>query len=781
MPLQAQSPDQIYSEIMSGSTSGAGGGGGKTGRTPAVDPDAVYAEITGGKSKPHGASGSYKELGLAERGLRTIAEPIARFGEGAVEMGYQALHMPLDIVRSAGRPAETESERAVQAAGGGLGLLTKRLVYDPSAQSARDVRRTWNEPTAKPIRKAVDLATQAMGTVPIVGPVARSIAEKATGGNIAGALGSLATLYLGPKAVSETTALFRKTGKTIGPLKPTRAQVNNLSNLIETGVRRGAPQPTAMEIQPFMKQSMQEAGLTASDVAVKAVSKDPLGDLYRGASSETKLKIATLRLGQKWNPTRPTPLPVLLAEHAVQIADRPTRHVMTALKDEFVLESQAKISSKLRSLSDSVKNSDPPLAAAYMDRALEVEAADGTVQSIDGLKIKANKETQNLFKLTGSAEAAATARPVWSYRQLGDLIREHMYPELEQKGTYRLIEHGRLESSMIQARDGFLNSWAKAAKNQVPAELEGYLEYVTKGHSETFRFALSERSASTVGMLSRLKGRPFPLADFNRSFRDGIGETRGFQIDDWYRPGKAPKKPEQLDLLPIGQVGNGPLLEPPPGTSKDIGESIFKVQQRADQAARRAPPPTLSGTQKILPERPFFPGKSGKQLETIRDPVTGETQIVERDYTNQNQLFSEQLGAKGTYPTPKQEYVHDLRKRRLWSQASKGQVSGSTTGLRIGKLPKGQMDLITTERQGGAMAPPDVFGIHQSKWNAAHADRYSMPDLREMLSDIQGFIDKNKVTLRSGERQELVRKTVEIRQEISKRAKSEAGRSKWRD
>lgn len=95
----------------------------------------------------------------------------------------------------------------------------------------------------------------------------------------------------------------------------------------------------------------------------------------------------------------------------------------------------------------------------------------------------------------------------------------------------------------------------------------------------------------------------------------------------------------QQDLLPTGQPGSEPLLAPPPGTSKSIGESIFKIQQAANQAARSAPPATISGTARGLN---FMPGPLG----------------------------ADRFGPKGEYLTPELEYLQDLGKRQLWSNAA---------------------------------------------------------------------------------------------------------------
>lgn len=117
---------------------------------------------------------------------------------------------------------------------------------------------------------------------------------------------------------------------------------------------------------------------------------------------------------------------------------------------------------------------------------------------------------------------------------------------------------------------------------------------------------------------------------------------------------------EQQDLMPTGAPLEEPLLAPPPGTSRDIGKSIYQVQQRAGQAARAAPPPTVAGQQ--LPVQ-GFPGPLGQ--------IQG-------------------LGPKGTYLTPEQEYLQNLSQRGLWQ-------AGAPT-----PPPPGQMEMFP----GG---PPTLF------------------------------------------------------------------------
>lgn len=87
----------------------------------------------------------------------------------------------------------------------------------------------------------------------------------------------------------------------------------------------------------------------------------------------------------------------------------------------------------------------------------------------------------------------------------------------------------------------------------------------------------------------------------------------------------------------------------------------------------------------------------------------------------------------------------------------------------VGPEPtKGQMDLLTTEHGGGAMAPPSLFGVEQTvpRWEPAKRETYTMQDLQEMLREIEQHISK---TGGGKQRQELIQDTVNLRREINRR------------
>lgn len=87
------------------------------------------------------------------------------------------------------------------------------------------------------------------------------------------------------------------------------------------------------------------------------------------------------------------------------------------------------------------------------------------------------------------------------------------------------------------------------------------------------------------------------------------------------------------------------------------------------------------------------------------------------------------VGAKGEYLTPEAEYLQQQRQRELWRQAQ--------------PIPEpGQQNLLTTEHGGGALAPPNLFGIKQTpyRWTPALRETSTLSDLHSMQREIQDYL-----------------------------------------
>lgn len=127
----------------------------------------------------HGASGEWEQpQSAAERAVRTVLEPLAQFGKSGAEMAGAVAHSPLDVMRAAGRPADensSEGEQLAQAAGGGLGLLTHRLIIQPSKENATN---WWKQITGQVDSTAAERLANLVGTIPVVGPQAKSWIDK---------------------------------------------------------------------------------------------------------------------------------------------------------------------------------------------------------------------------------------------------------------------------------------------------------------------------------------------------------------------------------------------------------------------------------------------------------------------------------------------------------------------------------------------------------------------------------------------------------------------------
>jgi len=325
----------------------------------------------------------------------------------------------------------------------------------------------------------------------------------------------------------------------------------------------------------------------------------------------------------------------------------------------------------------------PALAKAIRARLDDVNAIGDTFDGLDTLKKRANKESAASFDATTGKQINDSEKIAEGWKTLGGTIKQHMYPALEQATGQDLGAAGEQESAVLDARDGLLDNYYNKVQPAHAALSEaGYFGNLFKG--SMFERQMLKRAT----LLERT-----PAGQFNHSIVKANADNPYSTTSEQARLAQSERLASgplgtsppptitgtQQDLLPTGAVNEEPLLAPPPGTSSGpagIGESIRKVQMRADQEARRAPPPDITGEQTSLPganaakpNEPFYPGKSDVRLEVLRggphnDPIlytektikapdgspvigpdgkpveVGDPVMVMRDYTNQQQLFS---------------------------------------------------------------------------------------------------------------------------------------------
>lgn len=680
-------------------------------------------QLLGAKESPspsHGATGTWAEDTKtqqlqADHPLLTFPlTAIAKIGKGAVDAAS-------GLVNSV-RPTEEDRASGYKLPVLPPGVIAKRALVDPHIAEAGKVRAP--DPNASNFNRTLDAVESTGHTIaaafPLVGPFVSHLTER-TVGNENQAAEPLEALGEGLFGVGLGGVIEAARGKSsLTPIQRTMSerQIAAFASRIKSGVGERSVNTVAETAIPIFQKAASELGTTL---------ETPLEGRFPTRSYGREAARKTVRTAGEHA--------IEIADHAVNISDRPFTEVLRAHGDATTTRAQfgevktpqvqSAIISKLETLAAENDNINQPLADAIRATADRVRSHGDTFNGLNDLKVLANKKSAPIFDRSMGAQLNASADVAYAWKALGDVIRSEMYPELSRISGVDLRNAGAVEASVMDARDGLRHNYYKEV---LPAHAQRmamtYFEYMRHGSLYHHNF------------ISRALGlKETPAGEFNGMFRRGLGTPPPMPGSVPYYLGKGPT-PEtvagvQNDLLPTGAVGTEPLLAPPPGTSAGIGESIFRVQQRADQAARRAPPPTIAGEQvggllpiegNAPPPMHYVTDAHGKILESHA------LQAPTRD------LFSDQYGAKGTYPDAVTEYMQDLHQRQLWRGGEP-------------KLAKGQLDF-------NSQIPPDIYGVKQvftdaipegtklefssaRKGGASKEFHYVTPDGRRFITDFE--------------------------------------------
>ncbi len=208
-------------------------------------------DISAGFEQPGPAS-----ISPAAQPRPSIPEPQRGFmaglrggGEGPMAAVGRFTRFPYDIAKTAGTPP-TEEESTLYKLGGPGAVATKRMLVDPSMEMFRRAAVESREGETLP-----SLGYRAAGALPLVGPIAADIGERAGRGDVSGAAteGVLNAALLGlPRLLAGGKGLRSK------PPKPTPVPAERVS--LPTPER--AVSPTAAPALPstaIMAQQMVEA------------------------------------------------------------------------------------------------------------------------------------------------------------------------------------------------------------------------------------------------------------------------------------------------------------------------------------------------------------------------------------------------------------------------------------------------------------------------------------------------------------------------------------------
>lgn len=319
---------------------------------------------------------------------------------------------------------------------------------------------------------------------------------------------------------------------------PERAQIrsiDHLSEVIGPGVE-GPPQFHAEAAQPFARQFLQEAGIDPRRVLPSGGAQPYLltgGSAADLAKLNTALKAEWVRTGGAAADFVPSEsVAMAIADGMVNVADRPIANAVRAVATREVPQIQNSIVAKMRATARSTP--DAALRSAMENVADEVDRGGSTVGGIDNLKAHFNKESGKFSRGTPSSQSAATATSAYAYKYAADVIREELYPWLEDNTTAKgLADAGLAEASAIASRDGLYKSWTKAAKLNANAGVQKYLDYLTNGPVGIE--GIVKPATTAAGMVTRIAGpsiRQMPLGRFNELLRKGIGDISNFTPAD---------------------------------------------------------------------------------------------------------------------------------------------------------------------------------------------------------------------------------------------------------
>ena len=682
-------------------------------------------------SRPsHGVTGSWQPPQRDYSNIPVLSQ-LAQFGRGAIDTlkgAYQLTQLT---------PEEKAAHPDYPLPFAPPGVIAKHMFLDPQVAEYRKSvdrdlkagrpRRPGNLFAAENFERAGHLLAAA---TPVIGPLAAGLTERGVGGQPSpgdpgavhptkpdpfGAAGSLATMWL-------TGALLKQVGsprvKTTKPLKPIQeSQKSALVRLSSSGIKNADAYQVVDTAFPLIQTSSAETGISMADFHA------------RGFHYKTG-EVGVREAGRKF---------MDLVDHAVDVSDRPFRDVLNkhgevqANRAQFGSvkspQIQTDIMNDLRSLAADDEVANPALSKALQGMASRVQLEGSTFNGLNRLKVLSNKKSSPLFDKSTGAQINASADAAYAWRLLGDTIRGRMYPELQRISGVNLREAGLREAAVMDVRDGVKQNYQNKT---LPAHAEwdrGYWNRLMSG--SPYRLQMLKRAIVL---------EPSPAGKFNTDVRMALGpNTPPMPKSVPVYLGRNPNNPptiagEQLGLIPFGEgVDTHPLLAPPAGTANvrkmpsgsTMGEDIFRIQQRANQAARRAPPQTIRGEQ---PRFDIGYGPEGKHAMTPEAPKAetfhaGKTGI-RRETVDQFEPSSMEAGKPGV--TAKGQIARDYRRQS------------------------------------------QLFSIAQTpyKWEVSKRSTYMLSDLQDMMHEIDNYIKANP---NSPQRVGLMQDYVQIRQEVIRR------------
>ncbi|MGH7182069.1 MAG: hypothetical protein ACREJN_08840 [Nitrospiraceae bacterium] len=534
----------------------------------------------------HGATGSWEpdlntRAGKAvtdfEKAHPIITAPVralTNLGIGATDAAGNMLSLPGQVYHAATDTPTSKEEEGIQFRAGPMGLAAHRLLINPSVQNAQD---WWEKAKNDPDRVQAQLA--AIRAVPVAGPVAAGLIERAIKGDPFGAAGEAAGYELAPHAGGAVLEASSKVHPFVADL-----------------VKRGQ----AFLDPKASPQSLFTKGVKPSDIKIQKHLDAGLSEMKQG-----KIDLGQGRL------TVDEGLRNL--DHRTGVNNSGIQKLVDPQETVVVPGSGARMrQAQLDAIPNDVLN-DPARHTEAVNRINSYHPNDFTIGELNQLRSELGatqssfygKDTSGALTMDAGIRATDIAR--------GNAARSMFYHGMDNYGLGGGVEAAELNSrigSIIHMKDAL-----EAMRNEARA---------TEG---------SPFNRNVTRPVRRALGAP-PI-NVNEHLDAAVNGWKKTPTPVWQglEPRVTGTAGAQSDLIPMDNNPNN-LLQPPPRTSSTISPETFGAQQAAGQAERAAAPATTSGVQ------PELGMTRGPATPTTATPVP-QGNLDMSNYSNSRSMFDQ--------------------------------------------------------------------------------------------------------------------------------------------
>jgi hypothetical protein len=454
-------------------------------------------------------------------------------------------------------------------------------------------------------------------SVPIAGPLATQLSEHVENKDLGGFIGTVLTAYGLPKAMDAATGVVSSSlsaRSAQNALKARDLAANNLSTVIQGGIRSGSGFKAAGIYTPYLQSFMDRAGVYPHEILP---SSGLYSDMERGGSESALTKLNS-ELRSQWrqsgkNPSQFVPqtdIHMALAEGAVNEAHAPIANAIRTVRNVAIngtklgpngqlMNAQENIIAALQAQRDALHPSQLSTYGPSYDKAIsDVRTKGGTIGGLDDVRQDWNQAMSNFHSGTPSKMIDADAASAAVYNRGNNIIRSELYPTVESL-TNRpgmpnpLSLYGQLESVVIQARDGVYLGRVQNANLGSNSAIQTYLNHAMEGPQLIVR-GVGAPATTAISLGSRLLKKN-EMGKFNEAFRKGLGDIRDFRRMD---ASAFPKNPSLAIANPLVQGPSSMVPSPP---LPNVAGPPNPIPNSAPPAVIPGVLPNVTNSQPLLP------------------------------------------------------------------------------------------------------------------------------------------------------------------------------------